>query len=189
MQRYETLAQQFLPSLKERLTDADFRKRPAPGTQPIIWLIWHIARVEDQGLSRFVWDKSPLFNEEWRAKMNLEETHYGTSMTDDQVAAFANRVNVDAVLAYQRLTSEQTVRELRQLDLARLDDVMDEATVKRIITDEGLASPDAQWVIPHYVGKKRGWMLCHFGLTHSFRHFGQIMLVKKMIELQQTASA
>ena len=185
MQRYEAVAQQFLPSLKERLSESDFRKRPAPGTQPIIWLIWHIARVEDQGLSRFVWNKPPLFDESWQNKMNIQETHYGTSMTDDQVLSFANRVNVEAVLEYQRLTSARTIKELHQFDLTLLDDVLDEATVTRIVKDEGLASEDAQWVIPHYVGKTKGWVLCHMGLTHSFRHFGQIMTVKKMIAMQK----
>ena len=185
LQRYEYVAQQFLPSLKDRLSEAEFRKRPAPGTQPIIWLIWHIARVEDQGLSRFVWNKPPLFDATWQKKMNIEESHYGTSMTSDQVAAFAERVDVAAILEYQQLTSARTIKELQKLDLDRLDDIVDEATTIRIVQEEGLASEEAQWVIPHYVGKTKGWMLCHFGLTHIFRHFGQIMLVKKMIELEK----
>ena len=140
MQRYETVAKQFLPSLKERLSEADLRKRPVPGMQPIVWLVWHITRVEDQGLSRFVWDKPSLFNEVWRVKMNIDETHYGTSMTDDQISAFANKVNVDAVFEYQQLVSERTIKELHQLDLVQLDDVLDEAKVKQIVTTEGLAS-------------------------------------------------
>lgn len=185
LQRYETLSQQFIPSLRERLSNEEFKKRPAPGTQPIIWLIWHMARVEDQGLSRFVWEKQAIFNEDWRQKMNIAENHYGTSMSEDQVAIFAEKVNVDAVLEYQQLTAKQTKEELDKLDVNRLDDIMREEMVKRIVTDEGLASEDAKWVIPHYVGKTRGWMLCHFGLTHNFRHFGQIMLVKKMVELQK----
>ena len=185
LQRYAYLAQQFLPGLKERLSDDDFRQSPAPGMQPIIWLVWHISRVEDQGLSRFVWNKPALFDNSWQKRMNIKEAHYGTSMNEEQVANFAQKVNIDAVFEYQQKTSARTVAELRHLDLDRLDDIIDEHTAKQIVQEEGLASEDAQWVLPHYVGKTKGWMLCHMGLTHSFRHFGQIMLVKKMLEMEK----
>lgn len=182
-QRHQQLHENFLPNLREALSEEDFRTRPVPGTQPIIWLIWHMTRVEDMGLSRFIWDKPQLYNEEWKAKMNTSLNHYGTSMTEEEVAEFAETVNVYAVLDYQQAVNEQTKAELPHLDETKLDEILTEEEVRRIVTDEGMASDKAQWVIPHYVGKSRGWIFCHFGLTHNFRHFGQIALVRKLLKL------
>ncbi len=180
-QRHSYLHQSFLPNLPGNIPLDDFRKRPAPGTQPMIWLLWHMARVEDIGLSRFVWQKPQLFDENWKTQLNIDIDHYGTSMTEDEVMELAQKINVESLLQYQLAVGKRTVQELAILDTSILDEVLTEATVLKIVRDEGMASDKAQWVTPHYVGKTRGWMLCHFGLTHNFRHFGQVVMVRKML--------
>jgi len=181
-QRHQDLHERFLPNLQEALTEAELRQRPVAGMQPIVWLLWHMARVEDMGLSRLVWEKPQLYDADWRKRMNTTLTHYGTSMTDEEVAHFAATVDIPTLFEYQKAVSDRTAEELKTLETNKLDEILDEATVRRVVTDEGMASEQAQWVIPHYIGKSRGWTLCHMGLTHNFRHFGQIALVRKMLE-------
>lgn len=181
LQRHAQLHKTFLPNLKQKLSEEALRTRPVPGMQPIAWLIWHMMKVEDLGLSRLVWDKPSLYNEEWHNQFNVEEKHYGTSMTDEETLRLAQNINIEALFEYQKLVGEQTEKEIHALDLKKLDEILEESTVRRVVTDEGMASENAQWVIPHYVGKTRGWALCHFGLTHNFRHFGQIALVRKLL--------
>lgn len=180
LQRYQYLHDSFLPGLRENLSEKAFRERPVPGTQPISWLLWHIARVEDIGLSRFVWDAPQLLNEDWQKRMNSTIPHYGTSMTDEETAEFGARVKLEGLHDYHRAVYARTKEQLAKLDETRLGRVLDESTVLRIVRDEGMASEVAQWVTPHYVGKTIGWTLCHFGLTHNFRHFGQIVTVRKI---------
>lgn len=181
LQRYQNLHDTFLPKLREELPEQAFRTRVTPKTPPIIWLLWHMARVEDMGLSRFVWKKPQLYNEAWHQKINTNIWHYGTSMTDAQVDQLAERIDVYALLDYQREVTRRTRQELSRMDPSILDEILGEEEVRRVLETEGMASKDAQWVSPHYIGKTRGWMLCHMGLTHSFRHFGQILLIKKML--------
>jgi len=188
-QRHRDLHERFLPNLQDVLTEAELRRRPVEGLQPIVWLIWHIARVEDMGLSRFIWEKPQLYDADWRKRMNTSLTHYGTSMSEEEVMAFAEIVDVPTLFEYQKAASDRTVEELKSLDTDKLDEVLDEATVRRIIVDEGLASEKAHWVMPHYIGKTRGWILCHMGLTHNFRHFGQIALARKLLEAQREGVA
>ena len=181
LQRHQDLHDKFLTSIRAKIKESDFRRSPIAGTQPIVWLIWHMARVEDMGLSRFIWKKDQLYNQDWKEKINSDLSHYGTSMTEAEVADFATSVNVYSTLDYFQVVGNRTKEELAKLDVSTLNEVITEEEVKRIVTDEGMASSNAQWVIPHYVGKTRGWMLCHMGLTHNFRHFGQIVLVKKLL--------
>lgn len=181
LQRHAQLHGQFIPGLRQSLTDEQFRQRPVKGVQPILWYIWHMGRVEDMGLSRFIWKRPQLLDESWNRRMKSQLSHYGTSMTEAQVSTFASTASVDGVLDYFEAVGRQTRNEITRIDLESLDEVLEEEEVNRIVRDEGMASEDAQWVSPHYIGRKRGWMLCHFGLTHHFRHFGQIALVKKLI--------
>ena len=179
-QRYNDLHNKFLPGLRESLSEEDFRIPAVPGLQPIIWLIWHIARVEDMGLSRFIFDVPQMLDEEWLKKMNTPLTHYGTSMTEEEVLTFAQTVDVYGILDYQQAVVARTRSLMPSLDQVSLDELLSEEVVNQIVLEEGMASDKAHWVIPHYVGKTKGWMLCHMGLTHSFRHFGQITLSKKL---------
>ncbi len=185
MVRHQQLHTEVLANLKNTLSEEQLKFRPLEGMQPIIWLVWHMARVEDMGLSRFIWRTHQLYDASWRARMNLQIDHYGTSMREEEVANFVKTVEVDGVLAYQTAVGQRTKEMLEKLDVDTLDEVLSEEEVLRVVRDEGMASEDAQWVSPHYIGKTRGWMLCHMGLTHNFRHFGQIALVRKIIKLRE----
>ncbi len=181
LQRHSYLHESALPNLRTKLPEAAFRQRATPETPPIIWLLWHMARVEDMGLSRLVWHQPQLYNDDWHERINAGIRHYGTSMEAAEIDALAEQIDVYALLDYQQATAQRTREQLAQLDLARLDEVMEEVEVLRVVKTEGMASEAAQWVAPHYIGKTRGWCLCHMGLTHNFRHFGQIMLIRKML--------
>ncbi len=183
LERYTYLHDQFFPGLRQSVPSEALRKRPVPEVPPIAWLIWHMARVEDVGLSRFIWQKPQLFDEQQRKELGIEPVHYGTSMSPEEVDELSQTIDLAALHEYHIAVSQRTRQELKVLDVDLLDQVVSEEEVRRIVTDEGMASEAAQWVIPHYVGKTRAWILCHFGLTHNFRHFGQIVLIKKMLHL------
>jgi len=182
-QRHRDLHDRFLPNLANKLTEEQFRERPIPQLQPIVWLLWHMARVEDKGLSSFLWRKPQLLTQDWQERMQSVLTHYGTSMTEEEVDAFAAKANPYGVLEYLKAVGDRTAQQLPSLDPATLNEEVNEDEVIRIVRDEGMASEQAQWVTPHYVGKTRGWLLCHFGLTHNFRHFGQITLGLKALQV------
>ena len=44
------------------LSDEQMRTPPCPGVNTLTWLVWHMARVEDIGLNRFVTDGEQVFD-------------------------------------------------------------------------------------------------------------------------------
>lgn len=180
LQRYTQLQDHFLPNLFEHLTEGQLRTRCHPSIGPAAWYMWHMARVEDVSLSRLVWQMPQLYDQAWHERMNTGVWHYGTSMSAPQVDQLAAAINLEALQAYQTAVSARTRAELAHLADDHLDEVLGEEEVLQVVATEGMASADAQWVAPHYIGKSRGWCLCHFGLTHQFRHFGQLALIRKI---------
>jgi len=179
--RHGTLHGGMFKHLLESLHEDDFRKSPYPGVTPILWYLWHIARVEDIGITRFIVDTPQLLNEEWNTKMKISERHYGTSMTDQEVMDLTQKASLEGVLEYFRAVGKQTENLLDKLSPEILDEKMDEERVRQLIVDERIGGPRTDWVIPNYVGKTKGWCLTHFCLTHGFYHFGQAYLVRKML--------
>jgi hypothetical protein len=71
------------------LTDEDLTKRPSDQTNPIGWLLWHNARVEDGVISSLMDEPQVWISGGWHAKfgMEAEPQNMGVGHTPDQVAA------------------------------------------------------------------------------------------------------
>ncbi len=179
--RHEALHQWQIPYLLEPLSEDDLRKRPAPSVTPIAWMLWHMARVEDAGINRFVVDQPQVLNEDWQQKLNISPTDYGTGMSEEAVEVLVKNINLTALRQYQEAVAKSTVEALAKLDQNLLNDQMNETRVRQIIIEEGIGGAEAEWVIPHYVAKTKGWCLLHFCLTHNYYHLGQAFLVRKML--------
>lgn len=52
--RYTELHGRLVDDLVRGLNEAQVRGRPAPGVNTVAWLLWHMARIEDVGVNRFV---------------------------------------------------------------------------------------------------------------------------------------
>ncbi len=179
--RHTTLHGGMLRHFLTPIQETDLRKSPYPGVTPILWMLWHIARVEDIGLSRFVADVPQLMDENWLERMAVKEQHYGTSMTEVQVLQLSETASVKGVLDYYAAVGSRTESLLDTLTPDLLDEVLSEERVRDLIEGERIGGPGTEWVIPNYVGKSKGWCMTHFGLTHGFYHLGQAYMVRKML--------
>ena len=70
--RYETLHRTLLDDLLKGLTETQVRTRPHAGVNTIAWLIWHMARIEDVGVNRFVVDGAQVLDDGWRARLGID---------------------------------------------------------------------------------------------------------------------
>ncbi|MFE2375289.1 DinB family protein [Streptomyces sp. NPDC059398] len=97
------------------------------GANSIAWLVWHLARVQDDHVADAAGKEQVWLAQGWADRFGLPftdtETGYGQSA--EQVA----QVRADAALltGYYDAVHEQTVEFVRGLDDAALDRVVDEA--------------------------------------------------------------
>ncbi|MFC4785975.1 mycothiol transferase [Nocardioides sp. MAHUQ-72] len=100
--------------------------RPGPDANPIGWLVWHLARVQDDhvadvaGLEQ-VWTAQG-FHERFGLPFDRSDIGYGHS--SEQVAHV--RADADLLAAYLAAVHAQTVRYVEGLEPADLDRVVDE---------------------------------------------------------------
>lgn len=110
----------------EGLTVGQLRKSPAPGTNSIGWLVWHLARVQDHHIAELLDTDQVWVSGEWAQGFGLEAdpSNIGYGHSAEEVAAVkadgpqALLDYLDAVEARTR----QMIQELTPVDLDRIVD-------------------------------------------------------------------
>lgn len=121
--RIPPLARESVDGLKpERLT-----AQIAPGTNPIAWLIWHLARVQDAYLSEFLGTDQLWVGDGWAARFGLEPDplNHGYGHTEDQVLAVRPESG-EILIGYLDAVDERMRAYLGDLTEADLERVVDE---------------------------------------------------------------
>jgi hypothetical protein len=178
--RYDNLHPGVWERVTRKLTEAQIRTRPHPAANTIAWQIWHMARCEDVGVSRFVVDRAQVLDDEnWLPRLGVGRRDIGTGMTDPEVDALSARVDLDALRDYWAAVGRRTLQVVDDLDTARLADPIDRERLDRVLTDEGMLGEHAGWVRSMWAElPNRGWFLAQLALTHNTGHLYQIGMLR-----------
>lgn len=119
--------QENVHAVVDRLEPDDLAFRPGPDANSIAWLIWHLARTQDDHIAEVAGTAQVWTTKGWADKFGLplhdSDTGYGHN--SEQVAAV--RVGSGRLLTgYYDDVHEVTLAYLRGLDDADLDRIVDE---------------------------------------------------------------
>jgi uncharacterized damage-inducible protein DinB len=111
----------------EGLGAEDLAWRPDGEANPIVWLVWHLTRVQDDHVADLAGTEQVYTADGWarRFDLPLDDASIGYGHTSEQVASV--RVHDPALLTgYLDAVHERTVAYLRTLAVEDLDEVIDE---------------------------------------------------------------
>jgi uncharacterized damage-inducible protein DinB len=115
-------------SAVEGLSPEQLRRAPAPGANPVGWLVWHLTRVQDHHLADLLGEEQLWVSGDWAGRFGLpadpDDTGYGHSSA--QVATVRPE-SAQALVDYHDAVAERTRTFLARLGPADLDRVVDEA--------------------------------------------------------------
>src|SRR4051812_9840062 len=84
--------------LFDMLSEEQLRCRPHPVVNSIAWIVFHISRAEDTGVNRYVVDLPQVFDGgDWGRRMNIEIRHHGYGMSDREVTALSQHIDLPAL--------------------------------------------------------------------------------------------
>ncbi|OGO28483.1 MAG: hypothetical protein A2W33_00245 [Chloroflexi bacterium RBG_16_52_11] len=185
LQRYEVLYTFYLSEIWKTVPADLMRQRPHSNVNSIVWNLWHLTRVEDAGLNRFVVDRAQVLDEgQWLPRLNIPWRHQGTDMTFTEVDDLSQHIDVQALHDYSRAVQARTLDIVNQLGPNSLDATMQVERLRMILLDEGLAHPRAAGLVENYMGWTKGRCLMSFGLTHSYQHVGEIGVIASLLGLE-----
>lgn len=100
--------------------------RPAPGANPIGWLVWHLTRVQDHHVAEVTGDAQIWVGGEWAARFGLDPdpSNTGYGHDDDDVAAVRPE-GPGLLVDYLDVVHRRTTAMLAGLGAGDLDRVVD----------------------------------------------------------------
>ena len=107
--------------------EARLTERPGPDANPIAWLVWHLARIQDSHVAE-AFDTSQIWvTGDWAARFGLEPdpSNTGFGHTSEEVATIRPSTP-DALLDYLDAVHTRTVTMLAVLTPADLDRIVDQ---------------------------------------------------------------
>ena len=182
LQRHAVLYDLWLDGFWKTVPEELMRQRPHPQVNSIAWNLWHLTRVEDAGLNRFVVDRPQILDEgDWMQRMNVPWRHHGSGMNFSEVDDLDQRIDLPALRLYSRAVRARTQEIVTRIDQVDLDAELQSEHVRVVVIDEGLAHSQAAMLSDWYTGWPRGKCLMNFGLTHPFQHVGEMGVIASLL--------
>ena len=182
LQRYDVLYDFYLGGIWEMVPADWMRQRPDPRVNSIAWILWHLARVEDAGINRFVVDRPQVLDDEpWMQRMNVPWRHNGSGMTSPEVDDLSRRIDLATLREYSAAIRARTTDVIQQLDWDDLDEILTPQRVQAVVIDEGLAHSHVDELVANYTGWTKGRALMNFGMTHPYQHVGEIEVIGSLL--------
>jgi uncharacterized damage-inducible protein DinB len=118
--------QEDVRAVVDGLSQAELEARPGPGTNPIGWLVWHIARVQDDHVSEVAGREQTWTADGWskRFDLALDDADIGYGHTSEQVGLVAGVSGAD-LLAYYEAVHAKTLEYVAGLTAPDLDRIVD----------------------------------------------------------------
>jgi hypothetical protein len=180
--RHQFAREIFYDDLWDDYTEDQLRTPPNPATNSLAWNLWHVARVEDSGIMRFVAREPQLYEREgWREKLNITVDHFGYGMSAEEAQTLNETIDLGALRTYFEDVSAQTIDLLDRLSPEQLDETLSTEEVREVMLVEGVAPSGLTMDAFPYPGWTRLEALYHFSVTHYYWHGGEVRTIESLI--------
>ncbi|HEY3067886.1 MAG TPA: DinB family protein [Methylomirabilota bacterium] len=177
--RYSDVHRFMVEELLTGPSHAQVKSRPQPTINPIAWLLWHTARIEDVGVNRLLADRPQVLDDGWMERLAVSRRDVGTGMTGAEVDDLSARIDVDGLRGYWTAVTQRTLTVIETLRAGDLDAPVDAARVQRVAAGEGAVAPAAAWLGEFWAsGRSRAWVLAQVALLHPYGHWFDARVTK-----------
>ena len=108
--------QEVLTEAVRDLTPEEMVWRAGPEANPIVWILWHMIRVEDMWIQFFIQRKPEIWERDgWNERFGLPTRDNGFGHTAEQVASFP-ALDLGELLSYGEAVRAETIIYLRSLN-------------------------------------------------------------------------
>ena len=113
------------------LSKTDLLKQPDPDSNSIGWLVWHLTRIQDFGISKLAGEKQLWITEGWHKKFKrkADPRDVGSGHDSAEVAAF-QVPDAETLLGYLRAVAKRTEKYINSLSAADLDRKVEDSYFK-----------------------------------------------------------
>lgn len=176
----QSLADSALAGLSEQ----QWRLKPNANTNPIAWLIWHMARIEDVTFHLLVIERTQVFDE-WFGQLTIGRRDVGTGMNTEEAVALSDTISLPALRAYWRAVGQRTQQAAQLLEPTILKERAKPESIQRLFA-EGMVTPQSAELAQWWAERTKGELLVQPVSRHAFWHLHEIQQIREMLCYDQT---
>ena len=116
-------SQAYLTKALSELTEEDITWSPKAGSNSILFILWHLARVEDGWVNRVLLRSQEIYESEgWQEKLGTPAKESGFQYTAEQLQSWPVP-QVDILQRYATAARQETMAFISSLDARKLSEV------------------------------------------------------------------
>jgi hypothetical protein len=163
------------------LSESQLRTISEKEKHSLIWILWHISRIEDVTMNILVADGGQVYHRDnWGSKLNSPIQHTGNIIQDDDLYALSRQVNPDHMFSYRIAVGRQTRRIIENLPGEDLAKKPTPDRLERLLT-EGAVIPEAEILIKYWSRRKIYQLLLMPPTRHLMVHLNEAYSIRKTL--------
>ena len=154
---------------------------PSGGEHSVIWLFWHMARIEDITMNVLIAGQSQLFyTDGWVEQIGAPVHNTGNGMTATAVADLSQAVNIAALLGYRTAVGKQTQTIVQSLTPEQIGQKVSPDRIQQL-HDEGRSVIEGDGVLNYWSKRTIAGLLLMPATRHNFIHLNEAAKLKKKV--------
>ena len=159
--------------LLDGLDEETFRKIPEDQEHSVIWIVWHLSRIEDITMNLLVAGRDQVFTSGgWFEKTGAPFKHTGNGTGVETVRALSERVDITALRHYRYAVGYATRQIIPALTNQDLKRKVDSLQLERVI-DEGAVDKAGKGVVDYWSRLDVAGLLLMPPTRHTIVHWNE----------------
>jgi hypothetical protein len=164
-----------------KLTSETARSISKKEGHSIVWLFWHIARIEDVTMNLLIaGDRQILQRDNWQEKLHIRFADTGNAMAESDVAALSATIDIPALRAYRLAVGRSTQDLVPRLGAEELIKKVQPARLEGI-RQEGAVVEAASDLLSYWGRRNVAGLLLMPATRHNFVHLNEAHRIKNKI--------
>ena len=165
--------------LLEGLEEGYYRQIPPGQEHSIVWILWHLTRVEDLTMNLLVAGRDQVFEQEgWGAKIGSPIKHTGNGTGLEIAQALSAAVDIDALRAYRLAVGTATQEVVQSLSLNDFKRKISPEDIQRILDERGVIEPGRD-VLVYWSRRDVAGLLLMPPTRHTLVHWNEACKILK----------
>ncbi|MBY9080655.1 DinB family protein [Paenibacillus sp. HN-1] len=149
---------------------------------PVIWHLWHSARIEDIAMNMLVAGAGQVLEKAgMQDAMRIRFIHSGNEMTEEEMAELSREMRVEGLLEYRRAVARRTREIVESMEPGQFRRKVEPERILRI-REQGAVTPQAGWLADYWSGKTVGGLMLMPATRHHFVHLNKAMRIKGALQ-------
>lgn len=168
------------------LTEDAVRQIPSDCDHSIVWIAWHLSRIEDVTMNVLLQGDQQLFvRQGWEQRLTTFFKDTGNAMSHQEIALLSSTVNVPALRMYRHEVGRRTRKLVQKLSADQLSQPVQADRLQRLL-DEGAVLPESDGLLDYWGGLTGAGLLLMPPTRHSFEHWDEAREIRQKLARMNT---